>query len=212
MVPGMWPAACVDGGGARGPALWLVLVLTLLIPCIEAGCSGRSACGQSLKCSPPAPKPSHPFSAQGAVRSILSGREDCLQGPGSSTSTAQLPAALSHTRLKMSAERRLEILSRQLTSSEASRSEPAVSLAAASSSSSSAFASATGTPSSYARIHGEASRQPARWRRIEVVAKEKLQDVKYEKSEGEGIAKVSRQARRVRTCMDPAWALTQHTA
>ncbi len=105
--------------------------------------------------------------------------------------SVKVPAARSghlsarrHRHLTMSAERRLQILARQLTSSEASGSESSVS------SSSPTFASATGSPSSYARIHGEASRMPARWRRIEVVAKEQLQDVKYEKAEGEGIAKV----------------------
>lgn len=57
-------------------------------------------------------------------------------------------------------------------------------------SSSSTFATATGTPSSYARVHGEPSRAPARWRRIPSVAREELTDVIYEKAEGEGIAKV----------------------
>lgn len=56
--------------------------------------------------------------------------------------------------------------------------------------SSSSYASATGQPSTYARVHGEVSRAPARWRSISRVAKEQLEDVKYEKAEGEGIAKV----------------------
>ncbi len=55
---------------------------------------------------------------------------------------------------------------------------------------SSSYASATGTPSSYARVHGEVSRKPAQWNRIQVVAKEQLEDIKYEKAQGEGIAKV----------------------
>ena len=54
----------------------------------------------------------------------------------------------------------------------------------------SSHASATGKPSSYARVHGAPSRAPAQWRRIDVVAKERLEEVKYEKAVGEGIAKV----------------------
>jgi naphthoate synthase len=53
----------------------------------------------------------------------------------------------------------------------------------------SSYASATGTPSSYARVHGRVSREPAKWREIQIVAKERLEEVKYAKSE-EGIAKV----------------------
>lgn len=56
--------------------------------------------------------------------------------------------------------------------------------------SSSSYATATGRPTSYARVHGEASRAPAVWRRIESVQRERLEDVKYEKAVGEGIAKV----------------------
>lgn len=52
------------------------------------------------------------------------------------------------------------------------------------------YASATGRPTSYARVHGEVSRAPAAWRRVESVAREALQEVIYEKAEGEGIAKV----------------------
>lgn len=58
---------------------------------------------------------------------------------------------------------------------------------------SSSYATATGQPSSYARVHGEVSRAPAVWRRIDCVAKERLEEVKYEKSD-EGIAKVLLQA------------------
>lgn len=54
---------------------------------------------------------------------------------------------------------------------------------------SSSYASVTGTPSSYARVHGTVSREPARWREIQYVAKEGLEEVKYAKSD-EGIAKV----------------------
>lgn len=59
---------------------------------------------------------------------------------------------------------------------------------------STSYASATGRPSSYARVHGEVSRAPAQWRRIDTVAKEELREVRYEKAVGEGIAKVHRSA------------------
>ena len=52
-------------------------------------------------------------------------------------------------------------------------------------------ASATGEPTSYERVHGSPSRAPARWRRLHSVAREELREVKYEKAEGEGIAKAS---------------------
>ncbi|KAL4526601.1 hypothetical protein Ndes2526A_g01044 [Nannochloris sp. 'desiccata'] len=55
---------------------------------------------------------------------------------------------------------------------------------------SSTYASATGQPSSYARVHGEVSKTPVEWRSIPSVSKETLQEVKYEKSLGEGIAKI----------------------
>lgn len=57
--------------------------------------------------------------------------------------------------------------------------------------SSSMYASATGQPSSYARVHGEVSKSRVQWRSIPSVSKETLQEVKYEKSIGESIAKVS---------------------
>lgn len=53
----------------------------------------------------------------------------------------------------------------------------------------SSYASATGSPPSYARVHGQVSRAPANWREIQVVARERLEEVKYAKSD-EGIAKV----------------------
>ena len=77
------------------------------------------------------------------------------------------------------AEKRLQVIARQLTSGGSNSAQHH---------SSSSFASATGSPSSYARIHGEASRAPADWKRLLIVAKEELVDVKYEKAEG--IAKV----------------------
>ena len=43
------------------------------------------------------------------------------------------------------------------------------------------------------RVHGRVSREPAKWNNVPVVYKEHLQDVIYEKAEGEGIAKVSSQ-------------------
>lgn len=52
------------------------------------------------------------------------------------------------------------------------------------------YASATGQPTKYARIHGEVKRTPAVWKKAEVPGAE-LEDVLYEKAEGEGIAKVS---------------------
>jgi hypothetical protein len=55
----------------------------------------------------------------------------------------------------------------------------------------SSYASVTGSPSSYARVHGQVSRAPANWREIQVVARERLEEVKYAKSE-EGIAKVGK--------------------
>eukprot|EP00798_Chlamydomonas_sp_ICE-L_P022404 gene22404-29515_t len=54
---------------------------------------------------------------------------------------------------------------------------------------SSSYATATGSPSSYARIHGEVSREPVGWTRTESVSMEKLTDVLYDK--GEGIAKIT---------------------
>lgn len=59
---------------------------------------------------------------------------------------------------------------------------------------SSSHASVDGRPSSYARVHGDVSRAPAVWQSIKTVAKEHLEDVKYEKAQGEGIAKVGAQS------------------
>lgn len=94
------------------------------------------------------------------------------------------------------ARKRLEVLSRQFESAslaedrQVSTSSTAASSSIGSSSQSKPYASATGKPSSYAKVHGEVSRAPAQWRQITSVAKEDLQDVKYEKAVGEGIAKV----------------------
>lgn len=52
------------------------------------------------------------------------------------------------------------------------------------------YASVTGQPNSYARVHGGVSNTPVQWRIVPSVQKESLQEVKYEKSIGEGIAKV----------------------
>ena len=51
-------------------------------------------------------------------------------------------------------------------------------------------ATATGQPTSYARVHGAASRAPAEWRRVAAVEGRELRDVRYEKSP-EGIAKIT---------------------
>lgn len=77
------------------------------------------------------------------------------------------------------ADRRLAVLSRHLTSGSATGTKSAPT-----------YASATSQPSSYARVHGEVSRAPAVWVAVPVVAKQLLQDVKYDKVEG--IAKVKR--------------------
>ena len=97
------------------------------------------------------------------------------------------------------ANRRLQVLSLQLgasASSSSSPSHPSNAVGAhpsvifmSSCAASSSYASATGTPTSYARIHGEVSRAPAAWKRISTVAREELTDVFYDKAEG--IAKVT---------------------
>jgi naphthoate synthase len=84
------------------------------------------------------------------------------------------------------ASRRLAVLERQCCAGPG----PSSSLAQQGAQQSS-YASATGTPSSYARVHGQVSREPAHWREIQCVAKEQLSEVKYAKSE-EGIAKVQK--------------------
>jgi hypothetical protein len=53
-----------------------------------------------------------------------------------------------------------------------------------------AAAASGGASSSYARIHGEVSRAPAVWRNIPSVAREVLQEVSFEKADGDGIARV----------------------
>lgn len=100
--------------------------------------------------------------------------------------------------MDLRASRRLTVLSQHLGEQGASGAAPAGEVelqplsgrAAASQGASTSYASATGAPSSYARVHGAASRAPARWRRIDTVAKEQLREVRYEKAQGEGIAKV----------------------
>lgn len=82
------------------------------------------------------------------------------------------------------AARRLKVIEGQLTSS----SSPLSQVERADTGSSSSSSDDIGR-SSYARVHGVVSRAPATYRRINLVAKELLQEVKYEKSE-EGIAKV----------------------
>jgi hypothetical protein len=82
--------------------------------------------------------------------------------------------------------RRLKVLEGHL----ASTSQPQTPISRANTVAGSSYATATGQPSSYARVHGEVSREPAVWRCIESVHKERLEEVKYEKSD-EGIAKVT---------------------
>ena len=48
----------------------------------------------------------------------------------------------------------------------------------------SSYASVTGEASSYARVHGEVSRAPAEWRDFPSVARETLDDVRYQKARG----------------------------
>lgn len=73
------------------------------------------------------------------------------------------------------------------------------------------YASIDGRPNSYSRVHGAVSRAPARWRLVPTVAREDLTDVKYEKAEGEGIAKITinrpdkRNAFRPRTVHELSW-------
>lgn len=90
-----------------------------------------------------------------------------------------------------SAARRLRVLGGQVApSTSAQEVEMMSQLPCTGTQPSSSYASVTGEPSSYARVHGQVPRVPAQWRRIHSVAKEDLQDVKYEKAVGEGIAKV----------------------
>jgi hypothetical protein len=84
--------------------------------------------------------------------------------------------------------RRLRVLEGQLAST--SQPQTHISRSNTAGGSSSSYATATGQPSSYARVHGEVSREPAVWRCIESVHKERLEEVRYEKSD-EGIAKVT---------------------
>ena len=92
------------------------------------------------------------------------------------------------------ATRRLQVLSGQLapSTSEVAPSDIAPQPTSSHSGGQSSYASATGQPTSYARIHGEVSRGPANWIRIDSIGKEPLEEVKYEKAQGEGIAKVGR--------------------
>lgn len=93
------------------------------------------------------------------------------------------------------ASRRLNVLSQHLGEPCGERHVGEVELQPVTGSSNNAgtsYASATGQPSSYARVHGEVSRAPAHWRRIDTVAKEELREVRYEKAVEEGIAKVGR--------------------
>lgn len=116
----------------------------------------------------------------------------------------------------------MTVLSQHLVGEDASGAAPAGEVelqplsgrAAASQAASTSYASATGRPSSYARVHGSASRAPARWRRIDTVSKEQLREVRYDKAEGEGIAKVGRasEGRRRRRQAGPVCLLAAQQA
>uniref|UniRef100_A0A383V5B7 1,4-dihydroxy-2-naphthoyl-CoA synthase n=1 Tax=Tetradesmus obliquus TaxID=3088 RepID=A0A383V5B7_TETOB len=105
--------------------------------------------------------------------------------------------------------RRLRVLEGHL----ASTSQPQTPISRSNTAGGSSYATATGQPSSYARVHGEVSREPAVWRCIESVHKECLEEVKYEKSD-EGIAKITinrpdkRNAFTPRTVMEMSWCFT----
>ncbi|KAI3426047.1 hypothetical protein D9Q98_008015 [Chlorella vulgaris] len=112
------------------------------------------------------------------------------------------------------ASRRLNVLSQHLGKPCGERHVGEVELqpvAGSSNNAGTSYASATGQPSSYARVHGEVSRAPAHWRRIDTVAKEELREVRYEKAVEEGIAKVTinrpkkRNAFTPRTVMEMSW-------
>lgn len=105
------------------------------------------------------------------------------------------PIARIATGMDPRASRRVGVLSQHLLAESASppgqvELQPLAGRASSSQGASTSYATATGRPSSYARVHGEVSRAPARWRRIDTVVKEQLREVKYEKAVGEGIAKV----------------------
>lgn len=102
--------------------------------------------------------------------------------------TGQIHELFAMERDNSYASRRLAVLAQQLAPT--SNDETLLNRIDTKSQPSTSYASIDGCPSSYARVHGEVSRAPAVWRRIDVVAKEQLQEVIYEKAEGEGIAKV----------------------
>lgn len=87
------------------------------------------------------------------------------------------------------ATRRLTILERQCCAGPGPGSRSSITLQHETSHGTRSYASATGNPSSYARVHGQVSRAAAQWRTIDRVAKEFLLEVKYAKCD-EGIAKV----------------------
>lgn len=107
-----------------------------------------------------------------------------------------MPIARIATKMDPRASRRVGVLSQHLLAESAPTPgdvelQPLSGRSSSSQNASTSYATATGRPSSYARVHGEVSRAPANWRRIDTVAKEQLREVKYEKAVGEGIAKVS---------------------
>mmetsp|Transcript_8504 Transcript_8504/g.25509 ORF Transcript_8504/g.25509 Transcript_8504/m.25509 type:complete len:191 (-) Transcript_8504:2072-2644(-) len=56
---------------------------------------------------------------------------------------------------------------------------------------SSTAAAGTRPQSSYERIHGQVSKEPADWRPITSVAREQLREVEYHKAAGDGIARIT---------------------
>jgi len=74
------------------------------------------------------------------------------------------------------------------------------------------YASATGRPTSYAKVHGEVSRSPADWQPA-FIPQGELQDVLYHKAKGEAIAKITinrperRNAFRPRTVQEIIWCM-----
>mmetsp|Transcript_15593 Transcript_15593/g.21553 ORF Transcript_15593/g.21553 Transcript_15593/m.21553 type:complete len:354 (-) Transcript_15593:136-1197(-) len=77
---------------------------------------------------------------------------------------------------------------------------------------SSTYATATGTPSSYEKVHGSVSRVAVKWNDTEL-SQGALREVIYQKAEGEGIAKVTinrperRNAFTPRTVQEMMWCL-----
>lgn len=98
--------------------------------------------------------------------------------------------------MKMNANRRLSIMSRHLigdpTISTTTENVPVFTdeIKLNNVSGKVLHASASSSESSYSRIHGQVPQHPVEWIRVPRVAGLDLTETKYEKSKGEGIAKV----------------------